>query len=254
VDPAAGSLLDDVAVVVEGEDAEAVVEGVELDDVAVDGVALDAVEALEDVALEAAALDDDASPPDATRSNSARFFRSSTSLPRIAGSIFGVAVPDVPTAPAVPEPLDGSVAGVSGPSSAVRFAATFAYEARQSVCVVISSLKFEISCDTWVRASPLNCAAAGSCVISLSVLRASVRCLRATCSSGCVCEVSVAGDWAVDPAGGCVGVVDWLDAVAAEVDGCVDVAVGSVGVADVDVAVLVVSAAEGAGCPDIAAA
>jgi hypothetical protein len=43
------------------------------------------------------------------------------------------------------------------------------------VLVVISSLKFEISCDTCVRESPVSCAAAGSWVSWLSVSRAAVR-------------------------------------------------------------------------------
>jgi hypothetical protein len=53
-------------------------------------------------------------------------------------------------------------------------AVTLAYDACQSSFVVMSSLKFVMSCDTCVRGSPLSCAAAGSCVSWLSVSRASV--------------------------------------------------------------------------------
>src|SRR5688572_1965197 len=87
-------------------------------------------------------------------------------------------MPDVPTAPGVP--VAGGVTGassvVSAPTSAVRFARSLAYVARHSVWVVISSLKFVMISETCVRASPVNCAASGSCVIWLSVSRASVRC------------------------------------------------------------------------------
>jgi hypothetical protein len=52
---------------------------------------------------------------------------------------------------------------------------------------VISSLKLLINCDTCVRASPVSCAAAGSCVIWLSVSRALVR-WRFTVSASTCCD------------------------------------------------------------------
>src|SRR6185436_19574489 len=85
-------------------------------------------------------------PPPAAFSKSIRCVRNSTSLARIAGST--PVVPDVSTAPAAPGA--GAAAGDSSvrwsPTSAFRFAWTLAYDARHSVLVVISSLKFEISC------------------------------------------------------------------------------------------------------------
>lgn len=133
-------------------------------------------------ALAAGAFEDEAAdawaPPPAAFSKSARCERNSTSFARIAGSI--VVVPDVPTAPAVP--VAGAGAGVAAavvasalPISASRFPCSLVYEARQSTLVVISSLKLLINCDTCVRASPVSCAAAGSCVIWLRVSRAAVR-------------------------------------------------------------------------------
>lgn len=110
------------------------------------------------------------------------------------------------------------------------------YAARQSVFVLISSLKFEISCETWVRASPVNCAAAGSCVSWLRLSRAAVRCrFTASVSTDCAPAEGCCPAWAC--AGGVVcagslgvGVVaglglavvllgDCADALAAGVDG-----------------------------------
>ena len=137
------------------------------------------VVAAADGALVAADCDCDAdndvaAAPPAAFSNASRCVRNSISLALIVGSI--ATEPEVPTAPGVP------VAGVAGdssaawsPTSAARLACTFAYDARHSVVVVISSLKFAISCDTCVRASPVSCAAAGNCVIWLSESRAAVR-------------------------------------------------------------------------------
>jgi hypothetical protein len=112
--------------------------------------------------------------PPAAFENSVRCVRNSVSFARIAGSSCALPVagvePLVPTAPVVPLPLVPAVVGVgfvpaafagSAPMSAVRLASTFAYEARQLVCVVISSLKFEISCETCVRASPCSFEASG---------------------------------------------------------------------------------------------
>src|SRR5918993_1313446 len=88
--------------------------------------------------------------------------------PAAGSGLAGVAVPDVPVAPdvpavpavpvvpAVPTAVPAAAAGSlpSGPSRELRFASTLAYAARQSACVVISSLKFEISWETCVRLSP----------------------------------------------------------------------------------------------------
>ena len=64
-------------------------------------------------------------PPPAAFSNSLSWRRSSTSFSRTVGSRLTVLVPDVPTAPAVPDALAGS--GIpAGPSRAVRVAETFA--------------------------------------------------------------------------------------------------------------------------------
>jgi hypothetical protein len=125
-----------------------------------------------------------AAVPPAAFSKSLRLRRKTTSFARTAGSRSAMPAPDVPTAPGVPDTL-GSVAA-SGPISALRFAETFAYDARHSACVVISSLKLEMSCATCERASPASCDAAGSCVKSLRVFRASVKCWRAACSLPCV--------------------------------------------------------------------
>src|SRR5262245_35609939 len=140
--------------------------------------------------------------PPAAFENSARCVRNSVSFARIAGSSCALpVVPLVPTAPVVPLPLVPAGAGVgfvpagaegSAPMSAVRFASTLANDARHSVCVVISSLKFEISCDTCVRASPCSFAASGIDVSCASDSRAAVRCAFAAVTSGC-------------PAGGAVG-------------------------------------------------
>ena len=134
-------------------------------------------------------------PPPAAFSKSIRCVRNSTSLALIVGST--PVVPDVPTAPAAPGAGAGVGAGDSSArwssTSAFRFAWTFAYDARHSLLVVISSLKFEISCETCVRASPVSCAAAGSWVSWLRLSRAAVRC-RFTASvstdaadGGCCC-------------------------------------------------------------------
>ena len=95
-----------------------------------------------------------------------------------------------------------SALGRRGARSAVRFAATFEYAAGQLLCVVISSLKLVISWVTCVRASPADCAAAGSCVSWLSVLRASVRCRLAASAS--TFGAAGSGVWAGGVAGGCV--------------------------------------------------
>jgi len=57
------------------------------------------------------------------------------------------AVPVVAVVPLVPvgTPAFGSSVAFSGPSSAVRLAWTFEYDARHSLWVVINSLKFEMS-------------------------------------------------------------------------------------------------------------
>ena len=146
-------------------------------------------------------------PPPAAFSKSIKCARNSTSLARIVGSTDDV-VPDVPTAPAAPGAGAGAAAAGDSsarwsPTSAFRFAWTLAYDARHSVLVVISSLKFEISCETCVRASPVSCAAAGSWVSWLRLSRAAVRCrLTASvstdaadggcCSGGC-CAAGAAG-------------------------------------------------------------
>ena len=137
-------------------------DGVAEDGVAGDWVAAGCVAALlaGSVAEVAAAGDVDAAPPLAAFSKAVRLRRRSTSFSRSDGSIVGAAgavvEPDVPTAPAVPEAFVGSLAVGSGPSSAVRLAFTLAYDSRHWLCAVISSLKLEINCATWVRASPLN--------------------------------------------------------------------------------------------------
>src|SRR5690242_3881363 len=71
-----------------------------------------------------------------------------------------------------------------------------------------------MSCETWVRASPLSCAAAGSCVIWLSVSLAVTRwrcaasvstCAAAAvdgCAAGDCCPAAGAGDCAL---GDCAG-------------------------------------------------
>jgi len=151
-------------------------------------------------------------PPPAAFSKSIRCVRNSTSLALIVGST--PVVPDVPTAPAAPGA--GAGAGDSSarwsPTSAFRFAWTFAYDARHSLLVVISSLKFEISCETCVRASPVSCAAAGSWVSWLRLSRAAVKCrLTASvstdaadggCCSGCCCAAGAAGSVGVGVAAG----------------------------------------------------
>jgi hypothetical protein len=87
-----------------------------------------------------------AAPPPAAFSNAVRWRRSSTSFSRTAGSIVAdEGEPDVPTAPAVPDALAGSLATGSGPISAVRFAFTLPYESRHWVWVLINSLKLEIN-------------------------------------------------------------------------------------------------------------
>jgi hypothetical protein len=129
------------------------------------GFEVDAVAALGAIAPELAA-------PPAAFSNCFRCVRNSVSFARIAGSRpAGAAAPVVPAAPAVPAvpavpvvpavpavptavPAAAVVSVSPGPSSELRFASTLAYAARQSACVVISSLKFEISCETCVRLSP----------------------------------------------------------------------------------------------------
>jgi hypothetical protein len=111
--------------------------------------------------------------------------RTSWSLVRIAGSTCMFAVPVVPTAPGALGCVEVGAVGAAdsslpaGPSSAFRFASTFAYAGCQSVCVVISSLKFEISCEICVRASPWSFEASGICVNWLSASRAALRCWRA---------------------------------------------------------------------------
>lgn len=128
------------------------------------------------IVADASLGDGDGPAPPAARSNSFSCARNWTSFCRSAGSSVADAVPLVPTAPVVPVGAGVAVAlASSGPRSIARFALTLAYGSRQLAFVVISSLKFVISCETWVRASPESCAAAGSCVTSLSVLRASVR-------------------------------------------------------------------------------
>src|SRR5262245_1955866 len=79
--------------------------------------------------------------------------------------------------------------------SAVRLASTFAYAARHSDWVVISALKFEISCDTCVRASPCSFAASGIVVIWLRVSRARLKCVLAAAGS----------TWPAGAAGGVAG-------------------------------------------------
>lgn len=157
-------------------------------------------------------------PPPAAFSKSIRCVRNSTSLARIVGST--PVVPDVPTAPAAPGV--GAGAGDSSarwsPTSAFRFAWTLAYDARHSLLVVISSLKFEISCETCVRDSPVSCAAAGSWVSWLRLSRAAVRC-RFTASvstdaadGGCCCSGCCCAAWAAGSVG--VGVVAGLGLLA----------------------------------------
>ena len=112
-------------------------------------------------------------PPPAAFSNSARCERNSINLARIAGSIAVTrgAAPGVPVAGAGA----GDSSALFSPTSAVRLPCSLVYDERQSVFVVISSLKLLINCDTCVRASPDSCAAAGSCVSWLRVSRAAVR-------------------------------------------------------------------------------
>jgi hypothetical protein len=98
-------------------------------------------------------------PAPATFSNLTRWLRNSTSFARIAGSMAAASpVPVVPTAPGVPVGAAGaagavwaeaSAAGslVSAPMRAVMFAFTLSYDARHSLFVVISSLKFVMSCE-----------------------------------------------------------------------------------------------------------
>lgn len=81
-------------------------------------------------------------------------------------------------------------------------------------------MKLAISCDTWVRASPVSCAAAGSCVSWLSVSRAAVRCRFTLSVSGCVCAVDGA-------AGSCDEVADGVVAPAAFCAGVLAAAAGS---------------------------
>src|SRR6185436_8992851 len=149
------------------------------------GLVVEAVAALGGIAASLAGSAAVAPPADCW--NAFRCWRNSTSLVRIAGSRVALpaAAPAAPVAPVVPVvPLVPAVAGVgfiagldvSAPSNAVRFASSFAYDARQFDCVVISSLKFEMICDTCVRASPCSLAASGSDVSWLSDSRAAVRC------------------------------------------------------------------------------
>src|SRR5205085_759812 len=110
--------------------------------------------------------------PPAACSNSFKCVRNSCSFVLIAGSIC-IAGPAVPAAPVVPAVAVGAPAvplmpvaveglDASGPINVSRLAESFAYAAFQSACVVISSLKLEISCETCVRASPCSFAASGS--------------------------------------------------------------------------------------------
>jgi hypothetical protein len=210
-------------------------------------------------------------PPLAACSNAFRCVRNSTSFARTAGSTWtpdaaveGVApavVPVVPVAPVdgfvgllgfdgllgvvgeVPVVGAGAVVPVvpvadgdgslpSGPSSAFRFASTLSYAERQFDCVVISSLKFEISCDTCVRASPWSRAAWGIDVIWLSVSRASVRCCLAAAAST-VDDGWADGDCALEAVEG-LGAVDGdvpADGCALLADDCVPVPAGGVVVA-----------------------
>jgi hypothetical protein len=102
------------------------------------------------------------------------------------------------------------------------------------LCVVISSLKFEMSCDTCVRCSPCSFAASGMDASCASVSRASLNaCFAAAASTwvawGCadVCAAGgCAGFCAVAGSVLCVaGVVDWVPLVdaggcAVDVGGC----------------------------------
>lgn len=61
-------------------------------------------------------------------------------------------VPVVPAVPAIEPGVEGSaVAPLSGPINVLRLFSTFEYASFQLLCVVISSLKFEISCEICVR-------------------------------------------------------------------------------------------------------
>jgi len=186
------------------------------------GLVSDAVLAAGGVAADGADGEAVAPPePPAACSNSFRCVRNSTSFARIAGSRPAFA-PVVPAAaggfcvPVVAVGWSGDALGaaapLSGPSSAFTLSSTFEYAAFQSFCVVISWLKFEISCETCVRASPVSCAAAGSWVSWLRLSRAAVKCrLTASvstdaadggCCSGCCCAAGAAGSVGVGVAAG----------------------------------------------------
>jgi len=211
----------------------------------------------------AEAADGEAVPPPeppAACSNSFRCVRNSTSFPRIAGSrpafapVVPVAAGGFCCAPVVAAGWSGDALGdaapLSGPSSAFTLSSTFEYAAFQSFCVVISWLKFEISCETCVRVSPCSFDASGIAASWLRDSRASLRCCFAASRSawpagaadGCadcgsvVCGVALAGGCCslcgVALAGGCS-----LCGVALGVDGDADdgvVALGAevVGLAD----------------------
>ena len=190
--PAAALLLDEG--LLDGMLLDAPVDGMLLDagDDVADGAAVLAVLALfalfalfplfDDALLGDGALAPEELAAPAAFSKSFRCERNSTSLPLMAGSI--AVVPEVPTAPGVPEGAGVASTGApSAPMSAVMLLFTLSNEARQSAFAVISSLKLAISCDTWVRASPVSCAAEGSCVSCASESRAAVRCRLATSSS-----------------------------------------------------------------------
>lgn len=205
------------------------------------GVVLDAAvgfEALEDAAAAGSAdepvVDGVEALPPAAFSNAFRCVRNSTSFARIAGSsdvaVFGAAAddpagsaaldPDVPVADVDPVPVvpavdavvpdaaavepaapGSGVAPLAGPINALRLVSTFAYASFQLLCVVISSLKFEMSCDTCVRWSPCSFAASGMDASCASVSRASLNACFAAAASTCV-----ACGWAdVCAAGGCAG-------------------------------------------------
>jgi len=95
------------------------------------------------------------------------------------------AVAGVPAAAAVePAAVGSAVAPLSGPINALRLVSTFEYASFQLLCVVISSLKFEMSCDTSVRCSPWSFAASGMDASCASVSRASLNaCLAAAAST-----------------------------------------------------------------------
>ena len=231
-----------------------------------DGDMVEVLDVLLEGALDAAALLDGAlaSTPPAACSNALRCVRNSTSFARMAGSICTaplVAAPPVPVAllaplppvavgvlpaagvlpvvPVVPAvevaPVAAVLSAAFPPSSVLRFASTFAYDAFQSLCVVMSSLKLAISCEICVRASPCRRAASGSDVNWLSESRASLRaCLAAvasTCADACGCAPvgdCADGSWVLELPLGSPLAAGWVLAL-----GVGDVALG-VGVAALD--------------------